>query len=61
MALIVELVNLVVLVGLVTRTDLATNVGERAKEKRFRCVLGVGFELKECFFAILCRNIGQKK
>ena len=69
MALIVELVNLVVLVGLVIRTDPATNVGEgrkkvqkrRAKEKRFRCVLGVGFELKECFFAILCRNIGQKK
>ena len=21
----------------------------------------MGFELKECFFAILCRNIGQKK
>ena len=32
MALIVELVNLVVLVGLVTRTDPATNVGERKKE-----------------------------
>ena len=32
MALIVELVNLVDLVGLVTRTDLAANVGERKKE-----------------------------
>ena len=31
MALIVELVNLVVLVGLVTRTDPASNVGERKK------------------------------
>ena len=49
MALIVELVNLVVLVGLVTMTDPATNVGERKKEKRFRCVLGVVFVLKECF------------
>ena len=61
MALIVELVNLVVLVGLVTTTDPTTNVGERKKEKRFRWVLGVGFELKECVFAISCRNIGQKK
>ena len=35
MALIVVLVFLVVLVGLVTRTDPASNVGERKKERSY--------------------------
>ena len=41
MALIVELVNLVVLVGLVTTTDPASNAGERKKKGAIAAIVTI--------------------